>query len=276
VAPSSSSTKKAARLAQKGKGQKVRFQGGTLFPMIVALVLVLGLALVVYARQSRPAADASDPQIGDHWHVAYGFYICDQWVQLTGDAEERDATGNFVNTEFARTGIHSHNDGIIHWHPNSRNAVGRRAQLDVFLSVYDVQLTDSMLTFPESQRAQLPAGFEDGVFENGETMCSIDGKEEPGTLQVVVWDNFTDTDGGTTFIAAFDNIPVDQDAEVFSIAFVPNDTEVTMPPWAQDLPTLGAADSGQVIPDGELFGGTTLPGDEVPVITAGTSGTEPE
>ena len=80
--------------------------------MIVALVFVLGIALVVYARQSRPAADASDPQVGDHWHMAYGFNICGEWIQVEGDAEERDANGNFLNTEFARTGIHSHDDGV--------------------------------------------------------------------------------------------------------------------------------------------------------------------
>lgn len=242
--------------------------------MIVALVLVLGMALVVYARQSRPAADASDPQIGDHWHVAYGFYICDEWVQLTGDAEERDANGGFLNTDFARTGIHSHDDGLIHWHPNSRAAVGRRAQLDVFLSVYDVELTNSKMTFPAAQLGQLPPGFEDGVFENGETMCNIDGNEEAGSLQVVVWDDFRETDSGTTFIAAFDNIPVDSDSKVFSIAFVPDNTEVLMPPWAKDLPTLGAVDSGQVLPEDQLFGGSTVPGEEAPVVTAGDSGVE--
>ncbi|NND74643.1 MAG: hypothetical protein HKN44_06510 [Ilumatobacter sp.] len=271
MAPSSSSTKKAARLAQKGKGQKIRFQGGTLFPMAVAIVIVLGLALVVYARESRPSADASDPQIGDHWHVAYGFNICGTWVQLAGNAEEVDSNGQFINQDFARTGIHSHDDGIIHWHPNSRAAVGRRAKLDVFLDVYDVELTQDKLTFPEAQRGVLPPGFDDGVFEEGETKCLVDGNEEDGSLQVVVWDNFTDTDGGTTFVAAFDNIPVDRDAKVFSIAFVPDGTDVGMPPWASELPTLGAADSGQQLPDGQLFGGTTIPGDSVPVITAGVS-----
>ena len=52
----SASTKKAAKLAQKGKGQRVRFQGGTLFTIVVAIIVVLGIGLVVYARQSRPAA----------------------------------------------------------------------------------------------------------------------------------------------------------------------------------------------------------------------------
>ncbi|MFT4866735.1 MAG: hypothetical protein ACI9N0_002103 [Ilumatobacter sp.] len=277
VASSSSSTKKAARLAQKGKGQKIRFQGGTMFPMIVALVVVLGLALVVYARQSRPAADASDPSVGDHWHVAYGFNICGEWFSLQGDAEERDANGSFINTDFARTGVHSHNDGVIHWHANSRAAVGRRAIFQVLLDVYDVELENKKLVFPEEQRAQIAAVFgdkyEDGVFESGETSCTVDGKEVDGSLQMVVWDNFTDIDEGTTFVAAYGSVRVDRDAKVFSVAFVPDNTDVGMPPWAKDLPTLGAADSGQQLPDGQLFGGTTVPGEEVPTITAGDNQT---
>lgn len=277
MAPSPSSTKKAARLAQKGQGQKIRFQGGTLFPVVVALVLVLGLALVVYARQSRPAADASNPQVGDHWHMAYGFDICGEWIQLGGAAEERDANGGFLNTDFARTGIHSHDDGVIHWHPNSRAAVGRRATLDVFLNVYDVNVDADGMQWPEEQQAQLNAVFgdkyADGKFESTETTCTVDGEEVPGAIQVVAWDNFTDTDNGTTYIAAFDSIRVDQDAMVFSIAFVPDGTDVTMPPWAQELPALGAVDGGQVLPDGELLGGTTVPGEDVPTITAGDNQT---
>ena len=277
MAPSSSSTKKAARLAQKGKGQKIRFQGGTLFPMVVAIVVVLGLGLIVYARQSRPAADASDPQIGDHWHMAYGFDICGEWIQLAGNAEERDANGAFLNTNFARTGIHSHDDGVIHWHPNSRAAVGRRATLEVFLDTYDVELDADGLQFPEDQLGQLSAVFgdtyADGRFESGETTCTIDGEEQTGTIQVVKWDNYTDTDDGTTFVAAFDSIRVDQDAMVFSIAFVPDDTDVEMPPWSPQLPTLGAIDGGQVLPDGETVGDSIVPGEEVPTITAGANET---
>ncbi|MEJ6721172.1 hypothetical protein [Ilumatobacter sp.] len=278
MASSSSSTKKAARLAQKGKGQKIRFQGGTMFPLIVALVVVLGLALVVYARQSRPAADASDPSVGDHWHVAYGFDICGEWFQLQGDAEARDANGSFINTDFARTGVHSHNDGVIHWHANSRAAVGRRAVFQVLLDVYDVELENKKLVFPEEQRGQIEAVFgdkyADGVFESGETTCTVDGEEVEGSLQMVVWDNFSDTDVGTTFVAAYGSVRVDRDAKVFSVAFVPDNTDVEMPPWAKDLPALGAIDSGQQLPDGQLFGGTTVPGEEVPTITAGENQTD--
>ena len=271
MAPSSSSTKKAARLAKSGQGKKVRFQGGTLFPMVVAIVVVLGLSLVFYARQSRPAADASEPQIDDHWHHAYGFYLCDTWFQLSGDAEERTSTG-FSNQEFARTGIHSHDDGLIHWHAFSSAAVGRRATLQVFLDVYGVELTNDTLTFPEEQRAGLPYEQETGVFEEGETTCVIDGNEEDAELKVVVWDNFSDTDDGTTFIADFGNIRLDKDAMVVAIAFVPDDTDVSMPPWAPDLPELGEIDSNQLTP-AELPG-ASVPGDSTPVDSTPAEGTE--
>lgn len=248
VAPSSSSTKKAAKLAQSGQGRKIRFQGGTLFPLVVTLVIVLGFGLVVYARQSRPPADASAPLLSDHWHHAYGFYLCDTWFQLSGDAEERDSAG-FVNTDFARTGIHSHDDGLIHWHPFSGAATGQNATLGVFLDVYGVELSNDKLEFPENQRAGLPYQQETGVFEEGETTCPVDGADEDAELKVVVWENFTDTDDGTTFIADFTNIRLDQDQMVVAIAFVPDDTDVAMPPWAPELPALGAIDSGRVDPE---------------------------
>ena len=67
-------------------------------------------------------------------------------------------------------------------------------------------------------------------------------------MKVVVWNNFTDTDDGTTYIADFDNIRLDRDQMVVAIAFVPDDTDVSMPPWAPDLPSLGEIDSGVVNP----------------------------
>lgn len=255
---SSSSTKRAAKLAQKGGGRTVRFQGGTLFPMVVAIVVVLGILLVFYARQSRPAADASPPTVDDHWHAVYGFYLCDEWFMLSGDLEERDSTG-FLNSEFARTGIHSHDDGVMHWHAFSSAATGQRATLGLFLDVYGVEIDNSKLEFPEDQRAGLPYQAETGVFEEGETECDIDGSLEDAELKVVVWDSISDTSDGTTFIADFGNIRVDADGKVYAIAFVPSGTDVEMPPWAPDLPQLEAIDSAQLTPE-DLAPVTSEPG----------------
>lgn len=276
VAPSSSSTKKAAKLAKSGKGKKVRFQGGTLFPVVVTIVIVLGLSLVFYARQSRPSVDASgSPQQSDHWHHAYGFYLCDTWFRLEGDAEQQ-GTDDFI--QYQRTGIHSHDDGLIHWHPFSSASVGSNATLGVFLDTYGVELTNDKLTFPETQRvaletqlaAQDPPREDILVWEDGDS-CTIDGSDEDAELKVVVWDNFTDTDDGTTYIADFDNIRLDQDQMVVAIAYVPDDTDITMPPWAPDLPSLGEVDSGVVNPNDQLAPASpvdTSPDGSTPVDTS--------
>ena len=167
---------------------------------------------------------------------------------LDGDLEERDSSG-FLNEGFARTGIHSHNDGVIHWHAFSSAAVGQRATLGVFLDNYDVALDNNRIEFPENQRAGLPYENETGVFEEGETTCVIDGEEQDAVLSVVVWDNFSDTDDGTTFITDFNNIRLNKDGMVISIVFAPEGTDVTMPPWAPDLPELGAIDTVQLTPE---------------------------
>jgi hypothetical protein len=259
VASTPSSTKKAARLTQRGKGKRVRFQGGTIFPLVVAVTVVLGLGTIVYARQSRPAADSSPPTINDHWHVAYGFYICGQWYQVQGDLEEVNSQGQFTNTQFLQTGIHSHNDGVIHWHPYTSRAVGNNATLGVFLDVYDVEVSNEKIAFPDNQ----PTVPEGGVgsppvgeeFVAGEDQCDGDDAE----VQVVVWDSFEDTDDGITYITDFDDIRIKNNGMVVGIAFVPQDTTIPMPPWAADLPALGAADTNQLRPE-DLLTTTTVAG----------------
>jgi hypothetical protein len=250
---SSSSTKKAARLAQKGKGKKVRFQGGTLFPLVVLGVLVAGLALIVYSRVSRPEADASPPTINDHWHVAYGFDLCDFDTQqlLNGAKEEADSQGQLVNTDYLRTGVHSHDDGVIHWHATTSASTGHNADLGVFLDVYDVGLSNDELDFPDDQ-----LGGRDYI--EGETKCG----DEDGTLIVAVWDNYTDTGDPTVYTSDFRNIRVDQNSMVMVVAFIPESEDprdIEMPPWAADLPALGAVDQGQLPPNVGPDGSTPIP-----------------
>jgi hypothetical protein len=279
VASTSSSTKKAARLAQKGKGKRIRFQGGTIFPLAVAATLILGLALIVYGRQTLPAADSSPPTINDHWHAAYGFYLCDGWVQLNGNLEEKDSRGQFIDQNFVRTGIHSHDDGVIHWHPYNSRAVGKNAVLGVFLDTYEVKLDNDSLTFPSAESFGPNPEYLDQApsvdlleYIEGETQCNGEDAE----VSVRAWGSFTDTDGGTKYIANMDEIHIDNNSMVFGIYFTARDEPQVMPPWSQQLPTLGATDSGQVLPDdlGSLIGSdeTTVPG-SVPTATTDPTGT---
>ena len=239
MAPSSSA-KKVAKLASRGKGKKVRFQGGTLFPAVVVLVVVLGLLSIVYARQSRPADGSGSPRIGDHWHGAFGIYVCDTYQpKLVGNKEEGStdpSTGNRIydNVQFGLTGIHSHDDGIMHWHPYSSKATGNRARLGVFLKVYGIKLSETEVSLPDDQGGD--------SWSTKDTKC--DGKDT--VVKVIRWDNYADPGSSETFTSNLSDVRLTKNGQVFVIAIVPKDADVPLPPWAPELPTLGAADDGNV------------------------------
>lgn len=226
----------------------MRFQGGTIFPLAVAAVLVLGLALITYARASRPDADDSPPQPGvDHWHWAYGFQLCRDEPNLifAGSREQFDSAGNIVGDEdFIRTGVHSHDDGVIHWHPYTVVASGNRARLGLFLENYGVELSDTKLEFTENnlvyQETKAPVAEDFPlVYEEGETEC--DG--EDAVLKVVKWTDYDDPSSDQQYVADFNNIRIDGPNQAIVFAFVPADVDVEMPPWSANLIELGALDS---------------------------------
>jgi len=268
VAPSSSA-KKVAKLAQRGKGKKVRFQGGSIFPIAVALVVVLGLLAIIYGRQSRPADGSGAPYINDgsnansHWHAAFGIYICDTFQpKLQGTKEETgtDANGNtvYLNDNFRILGIHSHGDGIIHYHPYSTKSSGNRAKLGVFFDVYDVKLTDSELVLPQDQGGE--------KWSTKDTKC--DGKDTQ--LRVRVWDHYDKPNDYHDVITDFNNIRIKNDGMVFVVAFTPKGADIPMPDWAAQLPTLGASDTGNVAPTTTIVGASTTT-----VLGGSTSSTVP-
>jgi hypothetical protein len=226
-----SSARKVARLASKGKGRKVRFQGGTVFPATMAAVIVLGLGLVFYARQSLPSSN-TPPTVNDHWHVSYGFYHCDEQLKdLAGNKEDP------VDPLYQKYGVHSHDDGVIHWHPTAL-ATGRRAKLGVFFDTYEVKVSADGIKFPGDQN--------DGTsYSVGTDKC----KDKNGTLvdaqvSVMVWEQYDNPDSKKKFITDFDNIRIDKDGMAIMIAFTAPDADIPMPASASNLPELGAADSG--------------------------------
>ena len=134
MAQSSSNKKvqRAARTASSSKGAGERRRLG--FPMALVAVVILGVALVVFARANREPAAA--PRVGnDHWHSAYGVYDCGRWLPAFTSAADPD-------------GIHSHQDGVIHIHPWNSSAAGDRADLDVFFESMGVRVSDDEISGP--------------------------------------------------------------------------------------------------------------------------------
>lgn len=273
-----SSTKKAAKLAQRsGRRATVRFQGGALFPMVVAAVLIAGMLLVIYARESRPSAGASPPTVGGdqgHWHMPYGFYLCGpkgkmNWYTVNGDKHERTSDDSaFVSNDYQRTGVHSHDDGLMHWHAFSSAATGRNAKLDVFLDVYGIDLSDGTLKIADDQLAANGGQFPQVEYDEDATKCG----DEDGELRVQAWGNFTDTDDGVTYTTGMDDIHMDDDGMLFAIVFGPDDLEVPKPPSGRDaneVRTNSAVDQEQTDPE-SILEQQTPPQEQAPVETTPT------
>lgn len=248
-----SSAKKVARLAQKGKGKKVRFQGGTLFPTVMAVVIVLGLGLVVYARQSAPNLNVP-PTANDHWHISYGFYKCDAFLpNLVGGKEDPPSP------EYIKYNVHSHDDGVIHWHASAL-AAGNRAKLGLFFQTYGVKVNTDGIFFPEDQNNGESYPVED-------TKCKdASGKEVDAQVQVIVWDRYDNSTNSRKLITDFNNIRIDKDGMAMTFAIAAPGVDIPMPPSAANLPELGLVDMAPGT-------ATTVPGStdttNAPTTTAG-------
>jgi hypothetical protein len=234
-----SSAKKVARAARAGGRVSSGQPRGLLFPGIITLVVVLGLALVVYAREDRRDEDLGGvPQIGDHIHQAIAFNAC----------------GTFLPNlpEFESTiGIHTHGDGVIHIHPFSQLGVGANATLERYLKDVregglDAALDNSKLDYLEE------------TYEEGETEC--EGVEDP-VLRVGYWSNVQDEASEPEVTTGdFGDRRLTEDGAGITVFYGDADADIPKPPNAADLTRLGALDGSQV-PDEDGATTTSVAGD---------------
>lgn len=212
-----SSSKKVARAAGTGGGRLGRSSRPLGWYTFIVLVTILGVSGIVASRAERrrelvASADGTAPLAGkDHWHNAYGFYLCDTYAPNLGDVSG---------------GIHSHADGLIHIEPLTRRESGRNATLARFLDAADVKVDEDSL--------QLPGGKE---YKEGKTEC--DGK--PGVVQLKVNDEPSVRTGLTTRKM--------EEGDVVTIAFTPQGSEIPKPPSEAALRDQ-LAGGGTRMPDG--------------------------
>ncbi len=232
-----SSAKKVARAATTGGGRTSQGARPWGWYSALAVVVIVGAFLVVSSRNERLSADnpatADKPRAaapdrnfpGDHWHAAYGIYVCDRFAPD-------------IQTERDPSGIHTHNDGIIHIHPFTRAVSGSKATFGVFaetvgLSVSDDELKVGNKTYKNGDKCG---------DEEGRLRVLLNGKERPGDPKDIRL----------------------QDRDQLVIAFAPDDAKVPEnPPSAPNLDNLndvegspGATSSTTQAPNPE---GTTPP-----------------
>jgi hypothetical protein len=215
----SSSAHKISRLAQKGKGKKVRFQGGSVFPTVVLAVVILGSMLVAYARQAAPPVDAS-VTADQEYALSFGVYYCDTFV--TGFPVGPDDLANLDTDEPAYIA----GDGLVLWKPQIL-AGERKAKLGTIFELYGLTVTDTEITFP-------------AAVNGGETITEADTTcgGEPATVSVVSWkDAFNDADSKVS-IASFDGVRLTDDNMAIVLAFTASGTDVPQPDSVELLSTI--------------------------------------
>jgi hypothetical protein len=211
-----------------------RTRTNTFWYAITAFVVVVGIALIVFARASEPPevgprlASSSGSRPPDHWHAALGVYNCDQWVSDgSGDgvwvwpAQTSQGSPGRVGTD-AYAGLHSHGDGIIHMEPVVTEEAGRNATLGRYFTFGGWDLSSSGFNFLGTK------------VNNGDT-C----KGKPATLKWAVgqWKGndkitYTEKSGDPSHYKLNNN-------DVVILAFVPKDVKITSlgnPPSLAHLP----------------------------------------
>ena len=209
-----SSSKKVARAARTGRARSRRRSGTSLvWPVSLAVIVVLGTFLVVISRDDT-RAEAEPPRLGDHWHAALGFYVCDSFLP---------AQGEFENPQ----GYHSHGDGLIHLHPTSSEVTGRRATLGKYLELSDIEFSESRIEVPGT-----PAK------ENGDRCAG-----KPGRVQVKVNGRIVRDDPFDTRI---------KDGMIIAVAFAPRGAQIPDPPSVGNLAAPSDVPGSTLVPQATL------------------------
>lgn len=233
-----SSSKKVSRVARTGGGRTTRRSSGSWgFPLVMGIVVLLGVLGVVFSRDAAHHSAAADqPTVNDHWHAAYGFDIC----------------GNFLPDlpqPPSLIGLHTHGDGVIHIEPQDPvQDTGKNANLGRFVSGYPgLKLSSTSLTVLNQ------------TWTNGKEKCG----DTPG--EIVVASNgkqYTPPNNPS-------KLKVPKNGWI-TIAFVPKGTNVPPPPnWQEKVNKAnGGAGEGGPMP-------TAAPSPVTPTPSTPTQSTTP-
>jgi hypothetical protein len=246
--PSSNSTRRVAKAARSSgkRPSSGRASRSLAFPITIAVIIVLGIGVVVAGRQARVEAATTHPQLGDHWHAAYGIYLCDAFIDPLSD-QHQDTNG-----------IHTHEDGVIHVHPFTSAAAGKNADLEQFFEMTNLQVTDDKIVLPSGE-----------TWENGKTCPN----GQAGKVVLAKWESADDADAPPQIITSdFGSARVDRDRMAFTLAFVP-EGDIPNIPRPESIPTLDNLSDLGTAPATTAPGAGTTPSTDT-TAAGGTPSTE--
>ena len=207
-----SSAKKVARAARAGGSTKQR-KRNLAFPLGIVAIIIVGALVIFVARGSNETASAAPPTTNDHWHAAFGIYVCDTFLPAVADGA--------TDTK----GIHTHQDGIIHIHPFSGGSAGSNAKMKVFADQVGMSFSSTGFTMPDGTE-----------YKNG-----YDCNGTPAVVTVSQWNSADEliadpnTPPDVVYTKDFGSIHFENDRMAFTLAVAPEGTTI---PGPQSLDTL--------------------------------------
>ncbi len=164
-----STSKKVARAASTGGGRTARGNTPVTWYLTLFVVIALGLGLVAVSRRQRVNELAGSgskvaPTLADHWHVAYGVYVCDRWLGPVTDQVDPK-------------GVHTHGDGIVHVHPQARSASGTNAVVARFTEAFGGSVAATKVTWFEGAKKLTKSNGEKCGSDPSEWKFAMNGKE---------------------------------------------------------------------------------------------------
>lgn len=197
-----SSSKKVARAARAGSTSKGPERKELGFPLAIAVTVLLGSALVLYARGHEDTV--VEPRLGTTWFAGYGIYNCDKWeAPLTPPTD--DLNGITLLGDFS-----SPTGGVIRISPIIPDAAGARATMGRLFEAIGATASDDKIEFAN------------GPVLDGGAQCG----DTPAELKVVRFDAADSSADGQATTRDFDRIRFRKDREAFVFALVPEGAEV--------------------------------------------------
>jgi hypothetical protein len=252
VVPSSSRAKRKRAAVRSAK----RSRTNTWWYALTAIVVVAGVALIIYARSTAPAAvgpfvaNQNNPTQKDtHWHTALGVYNCDHWMgDSTGTGiwnwPTATPSGSPARADNPQVyaGMHSHDDGIIHMEPLVSSEAGKNATVGLYFDYGGWKLSSDGFTFLGQ------------TVKNGDKCGS-----SPGTLSWATgkWDGTSAKQNLTVQSGNPAKYKLNNDGIVV-IAFLPPGKTIAQIGNPPSLPNLAKALNVET-PPGQMPTGTTAP-----------------
>ena len=253
----SRAVRRAARTAEQSGAAK-RFRRPSLgFPAIIAIIVVLGVALVAFAANNRETA-ARPRQNEDHWHSPYAVWDC-----VNGGTADDPIFEPVFDSSRDEEGIHSHQDGVIHIHPFFDRTAGRNAQVRAFMremggtiSEEGIEMPDGRILGIEEERTIVdeegnPVLDEDGNEQTETVPVECDG--DPVIIQIARWHRSSQLERDPViYTEDLEDVRFLADQEAFVFARAPEGADIPPPP--EDRVDLGRNLSPQSVIDPNVEG----------------------